>query len=161
MDAASGLPRGTNLRAVVSVTNIDGAADNNILSVYVCNTARAGGQNRHFPARSAASSKHASSEVLERLIATPLWPTTALQRDASPPRARYAASTWLIQSAEETSIWEATATESLVEVRFTVPPRRAGSSSDCRLPPIASIGAFHQWGPAAVAFDDSAALPRE
>src|SRR5205823_10254054 len=54
------------------------------------------------------------------------------------------------RSAEETSIREFTATESLVEVRFTVPPLPWESKGDCTYPVVASIGAPISIGPAAV-----------
>src|SRR5689334_21459433 len=96
----------------------------------------------------AASSKESNSEVLERLTATPvglplfnpMLPAAALRRrNFAEPR-----------SAEETSIREFTATELLVEVRFTVPPLPWGSNGDCKYPVVASIGASISIGPAAV-----------
>src|SRR5947208_16340102 len=93
----------------------------------------------------AASSKESNSEVLERLMATPaglplftaILPPVALRRRNFP------------RSAEETSIREFTATESLVEVRFTDPPLPWGSKGDWTYPVVASIGAFIATGPAA------------
>src|SRR5438046_9828477 len=86
----------------------------------------------------AASSKESNSEVLERLMATPvglllfsamLPPVALRRRNVAEPR-----------SVEETSIRELTATESLVEVRFTVPPLPWESKGDCTYPVVASIG---------------------
>src|SRR5207302_11258085 len=78
----------------------------------------------------AASSKERSSEVLERLIATPLG--LPLFNAMLPARALRLRGLVEARSAEETSIRELTATESLVEVRLTVPPLPCGEKGDCR-----------------------------
>src|SRR6266567_3681480 len=96
----------------------------------------------------AASSNERSSEVLDRLIATPLG--LPLLNAMLPPRALRRLELAEAGSAEETSIRELTATESLVEVRFTVPPLPCGEKGDGRKPLVASIGAFTSMGPAAV-----------
>ena len=72
----------------------------------------------------AQSSKESNSEVLERLMATPLG--LSLFNAMFPARALRRRKVIDDGSAEETWIRELTETESLVEVRFTVPPLPVG-----------------------------------
>src|SRR5438270_10420843 len=72
----------------------------------------------------AASSKESNSEVLERLMATPV--ALPLFNPMFPARALRRRKVIDDGSAEETWIRELTETESLVEVRFTVPPLPVG-----------------------------------
>ena len=66
---------------------------------------------------------------MARLIATPAG--LPLFNAMLPPRALRRLDLAKAGSDEETSIREVTATESLVEVRFTVPPLACGENGDC------------------------------
>jgi hypothetical protein len=118
-----------NLAAVASVTNIDRAA---IFPFMFATLLAPVAKIVTFPPGpgAAASSNERSSEVLDRLIATPLG--LPLFNAMLPPRALRRLDFAEAGSAEETSIRELTAIESLVEVKFTVPPLPCGEKGDCR-----------------------------